>query len=170
MSQSTAQPVTAFSPEYLAALREQDEPPTAVDPEVVGPWRIWERDDMFHIFRDWERFESGHQPVASFKLREDTFLFVAALRACIRPMIFRIQGQAPSAPEGYRLERDGEFVGYLKRDRAELLVVAHAMSNLMRSPVDLALLLQMAGSEVQKMTGEILGQEAFGTEDHTQDI
>lgn len=170
MSQSTAQPVTAFSPEYLAALRERDEPPTAVDPEIVGPWRIWEREGLFHIFRDWERFETGHQPVASFRLREDAFLFTAALRASVRPMIFRIQSQAPPAPEGYRLERDGEFVGSLKMDRAELLVVAHAMSNLMRSPVDLALLLQMAGSEIQKMTGEILGQEAFGAEDHTQNI
>jgi hypothetical protein len=170
MSQSTSQPVTAFSPEYLAALRERDEPPSAVDPEIVGPWRIWEREGLFHIFREWERFESGHRPVASFKLREDASLFVAALRASVRPMIFRIQSQAPPSPEGYRLERDGDFVGYLKMDRAELLVIAHAISNLMRSPVDLALLLGMAGSEIQKMTGEILGQEAFGTEDHTQNL
>lgn len=170
MSQIPAQPVTAFSPEYLAALRERDEPPTAVDPEIVGPWRIWERDGLSHIFRDWERFETGHQPVASFKLREDAFLFVAALRASVRPMIFRVRSEGPPDPEGYRVERDGELVGYLRRDRAELLVIAHAMSNLVRSPVDLALLLQIAGSEVQKMAGEILGQEALGTEDHTQDL
>ncbi len=168
MSQSLPQPVTAFSPEYLAALRERDEPATAAEPDVIGPWKIWERDGMFHIFREWERFEAGHQPVASFKLREDAFLFAAALRACARPMIFRIQSQGPPTPEGYRVERDGELVGYLKTDRAELLVVAHAMSNVMRSPVDLALLFQLAGSEVQQMTGEVLGQEAFGTEDHTQ--
>lgn len=170
MSQSPDQPVTAFSPEYIAALRERDEPVTAADPDVVGPWRIWERQDLFHIFREWERFEAGHQPVGSFKHREDALLFIAALRACARPMIFRIQSSDPIAPEGYRVERDGEFVGYLKADRAELLVAAHALSSVARSPVDLAVLFEMAGSEVQEMAGEILGQVAFDTEDPTQNL
>jgi hypothetical protein len=170
MSQSPVQPVTAFSPEYIAALRDRDEPVTAADPDIVGPWRIWEREDMFHIFREWERFEAGHQPVGSFKHREDALLFVAALRACARPMIFRIQNPGPIPPEGYRVERDGELVGYLKTDRAELLAVAHALSNVARSPMDLAILFELAGSEVQEMAGEILGQDAFGTEDYTQNL
>lgn len=170
MSQSPVQPVTAFSSEYIAALRDRDEPVTAADPDIVGPWRIWEREGMFHIFREWERFEAGHQPVASFRHREDALLFTAALRACARPMIFRIRNPGPIAPEGYRVERDGDFVGYLKTDRAELLAVAHALSNVARSPGDLAILFELAGSEVQEMAGEILGQEAFGTEDHTQNL
>lgn len=170
MSQSPTQPVTAFSPEYITALRERDEPVTAADPDIVGPWRIWERDDMFHIFREWERFESGHEPVASFKHREDALLFTTALRACARPMIFHIQNSGPMTPEGYRVERDGEFVGYLKTDRAELLVVAHALSNVARLPVDLAVLFELAGSEVQEMAGEILGQDVFDTEDHTRNL
>jgi hypothetical protein len=66
--------------------------------------------------------------------------------------------------------KDGEFVGRLKTDGAELLVVAHALSNVVRSPVDLAVLFEMAGSEAQEMAGEILGQDAFGTEDHTQNL
>src|SRR5436309_2733652 len=94
----------------------------------------------------------------------------SALRACARPRIFRIQNPGPAAPEGYRVERDGEFVGTLKTDRAELLAVAHALSNVARSPGDLAILFELAGSEVQEMAGEILGQEAFGTEDHTQNL
>jgi hypothetical protein len=170
MSQSPTPPVTAFSPEYLAALRERDEPVTSADPDIVGPWRIWEREDMFHIFRDWERFETGHEPVASFKHREDALLFTAALRACARPMIFRIQNPGPIAPEGYRVERDGEFVGHLKTDRAELLAVAHALSKVAHSPVDLALLFELAGSEVQEMAGEILGREIFDGEEEVREI
>jgi|SRR3954467_611700 len=170
MNQSSAQRVTAFSPEYLTALREGDEPVTAADPEIVGPWRIWESKDMFHIFREWEQFETGHQPVASFKHRQDALLFTAALRACARPMIFRIQSSGPTTPEGYRMERDGEFVGHLRTDRAELLTVAHALANVARSPVDLAILFELAGSEVQEMTGEILGQEAFDAEGSAQDL
>lgn len=171
MSQSPVPPVTAFSPEYLVALRERDEPVTAADPDIVGPWRIWEREDMFHIFREWERFELGHQPVASFKHREDALLFTAALRACARPMVFRVQSSGPIPAEGYRVERDGELVGHLRTDRAELLAVAHALSKVAHSPADLALLFELAGSEVQEMAGEILGQEAFaGEEEEAQEI
>jgi hypothetical protein len=169
MSQSPAQPVTAFSPEYIAALRERDEPATVADPDLVGPWRIRERDGMFHIFREWERFETGHKPLASFKFQEDALLFSTALRACSRPMIFRVH-PGPLASDGYRLERDGELVGSLKADRAELLVTAHALSNLTRSPADLAILLELAGSEVQEMAGEILGRDVFTPEDETREI
>lgn len=165
MSQSPAPPVTAFSPEYLAALRERDEPVTAADPDIVGPWRIWERGDMFHLFREWERFETGHQPVASFKHREDALLFVTALRSCGRPMTFRVNNPGP---EGYRIERDGEFVGFLSTDRAELLAIAHALATVSRSPVDLSILLELAGSEVQEMAGEILGQSVFAEEEDSR--
>lgn len=165
MSQSPAPPVSAFSSEYLAALRERDEPVTAADPDIVGPWRIWEREGMFHIFRQWERFETGHPPVASFRHREDALLFTMALRSCARPMIFRVDNPGPLPPEGYRLERDGEFVGFLSTDRAELLAIAHALTTVSRSPVDLSILLELAGSEVQEMAGEILGQSVFAEEE-----
>jgi len=168
MSQSPAQPVTAFTPEYLAALRERDEPVTAADPDIVGPWRIWEREDMFHIFREWERFETGHQPVASFKHREDALLFITALRSCGRPRIFRVNNPEALPPEGYRIERDGEPVGFLSTDRAELLVIAHALAAVSRSPVDLSVLLELAGSEVQEMAGEILGQSVFAEEEESR--
>lgn len=168
MSQSPAQPVTAFSPEYLVALRERDEPLTAADPDIVGPWRIWEREDMFHIFREWERFETGHQPVASFKHREDALLFITALRSCVRPMIFRVNNPGPLPPEGYRIERDGDFVGFLSTDRAELLAIAHALATVSRSPVDLSILLELAGSEVQEMAGEILGQSVLAEEEESR--
>lgn len=168
MSQSPVPSVTAFSPEYIAALRERDEPVTAADPDVVGPWRIWEREDMFHIFREWERFEAGHQPVASFKHREDALLFTTALRSCARPMIFQINNPGPLPPEGYRIERDGEFVGFLSTDRAELLAIAHALATVSRSPADLSILLELAGSEVQEMAGEILGQSVFAEEEDSR--
>ena len=53
-------------------------------------------------------------------------------------------------------------------DRAELLAVAHALASVARSPLDLAILFELAGSEVQEMTGEILGQGALGNEDKTR--
>jgi len=168
MSQSPAQPVTAFTPEYLTALRERDEPVSAADPDIVGPWRIWEREDMFHIFREWERFETGHQPDDSFHHREDALLFITALRSCGGPMIFRVNNPEALPPEVYRIERDGEPVGFLSTDRAELLVIAHALAAVSRSPVDLSVLLELAGSEVQEMAGEILGQSVFAEEEESR--
>jgi hypothetical protein len=162
MSQHLAQPMTALSPEYLAALRERDEPVNVADPDVVGPWRIREAEGRFHLFREWERFETGHTPAASFGHREDALLFAIALRACGGSAIFRVREGGPEGPEGYPVEREGHLVGTVKTDRAELLVIAHALAGLARSPVDLALLFELAGSEIQMMTGEILAQAVLG--------
>jgi hypothetical protein len=167
MSQPPAKPMTALSPEYITALRERDEPVNAADPEAVGPWRIREADGRFHLFREWERFEMGHTPVASFMNREDALLFSIALRVGGRAATFRVRDAGAIGPEGHRLEREGELVGSLKMDRAELLVIAHALASVARSPLDLAILFELAGSEVQEMTGEILGQEVLGDEDET---
>jgi hypothetical protein len=164
MSQPPAQPMTAFSPEYITALRDRDEPINAADPEAVGPWSIREAEGRFHLFREWERFEKGHVPIASFENREDALLFSIALRVLGGAATFRVRDAGPVGPQGHRLEREGELVGYLKLDRAELLATAHALASVARSPADLAILFGLAGSEVQEMTGEILGQGALGNE------
>ncbi len=167
MSQHRAQPMTALTPEYLAALRERDEPVNVADTDIIGPWRIQEAEGRFHLFREWERFELGHKPAASFRNREDATLFAIALRACGQSAIFRIREDGPRGPEGYRVEREGELVGTVKTDRTELLVTAHALAGIARSPADLAVLFELAGSEVQEMTGEILAQAVLGEEDET---
>ena len=167
MSQHPAQPITALSPEYIAALRERDEPVNAADPEAVGPWSLREAEGRFHIFREWERFETGHTPMASFENREDALLFSIAFRVAGGAATFRVRDAGGAGQDGHRLEREGELVGHLKMNRAELLAIAHALASVARSPVDLAILFELAGSEVQEMTGEILGQEILGEEDET---
>ena len=59
-------------------------------------------------------------------------------------------------------------MGFLSTDRAELLVIAHALAAVSRSPVDLSVLLELAGSEVQEMAGEILGQSVFAEEEESR--
>ena len=169
MSQHRAQPMTALSPEYLVALRERDEP-VNVDPDIVGPWRIREAEGRFHLFREWESFEMGHRPAASFGHREDALLFSIALRVCGGSAIFRVREGGPVGPEGYRVEREGQLVGTVKADRAELLVIAHALAGIARSPVDLAILFELAGSEIQEMAGEILAQAVLRDEDETKTL
>jgi hypothetical protein len=167
MSQHRAQPTTALSPEYLVALRERDEPVNATDPDIVGPWRIREAEGRFHIFREWESFASGHRPAASFGHREDALLFSIALRVCRGPAIYRVREGGPPSLEGYPVEREGQLVGTVKTDRPELQAIVHALASVARSPVDLALLFELAGSGIQEMTGEILADAILGDEDAT---
>lgn len=167
MSERSPHPVNAFSPEYLAVLREQDEPASATDGDVVGPWRLREHEDKFHLFREWERFETGHRPVASFNHREDALLFVVALGVAGRSAIFRPQEPA-SGQGGFQVDREGEVVGTVWMHRADLLVIAHTLASVARSPVDLSILLELAGTQVQEMTGEILGMGVLGDAGGTQ--
>ena len=46
-------------------------------------------------------------------------------------------------------------------------MIAHALACITRNPVDLAVLLELAGSEIQEMTGEILAQAVLEDEDNT---
>jgi len=170
MSDSSPQTVNAFSRDYIAALRERDEPASATDGDVVGPWRLRERDGAFHIFREWERFETGHSPVASFKSREDAMFFQVALGIAARPALLRAREAGEPGGRGYVVEREGEAVGSLRTYRAELLVIAQTLASLVRSPVDLSILFELSGSQVQEMTGEILGQGVLGDPDDTREI
>jgi hypothetical protein len=155
-------PLTALSPEYIEALRERDEPPGATDGDLAGHWRVRERDGEFHVFREWERFETGHRPAASLKHREDALFLVMALEIAGKPAIFRFHGGGELVGEGYSLEREGEAAGTLRMYRAELLVILHTLASVVRSPVDLSTLLSLSGSLLQEMIGEILGQEILG--------
>jgi hypothetical protein len=53
------------------------------------------------------------------------------------------------------------------RIEAVLLVIAHTLASLARSPVDLSILFELSGSQVQEMTGEILGQGVLDDPDQT---
>ncbi len=158
----TSKPLSAFSERYLAALRERDEPPSASDGDVVGPWRVREHGDRFCLFREWESFETGHTPVAEFTNREDALVFASALRAIAGPPAYRVRTSSAPGAGGCEIERDGEMVGRFAYRREELLVAAHVLVFLTRCPADMAMLLELSGSQVQEMAGEILGQEILG--------
>jgi hypothetical protein len=167
MSDSSPQPVNAFSREYIEALRQRDEPASVTDGDVLGPWRLEERSGEFHVFREWEAFQTGHSPVASFKSREDALFFQVALGIAGRPAILRAHEAEEPGKRGYVVEREGETVGSLRMYRAEVLVIAHTLASLARSPVDLSILFELSGSQVQEMTGEILGQGVLDDPDPT---
>lgn len=167
MSDHPPRPVNAFSPRYLSALEEKDEPAGAAEAEAAGPWTLRERDGRLYVFREWESFETGHLATAEFENREDALAFLLALRVSARPALFRMREASEPSQEGYEVEREGETAGRLRVHRPDLLTVAHALAGVARSPADLALLMELSGPLVQEMTGEILGKEVLrerGTE------
>jgi hypothetical protein len=168
MTDLLLRPLSALSPEYIEALRQRDDPPGATDGDLAGHWRVREHDGEFHVFREWERFETGHRPAASLKHREDALLFVIALEIAGKPAIFRFHDGGELIGEGYSLEREGEAAGSLRMYRAELLVILHTLASVARSPVDLSTLLSLSGSQLQEMIGEILGQDILGEGDATR--
>ncbi|MBW8875600.1 MAG: hypothetical protein JF614_11610 [Acidobacteria bacterium] len=154
--------INAFSPEYLAALRERDETSeSALEAELAGPWTVREHDQHYHLFRDWESFETGHRPFASFETREDAVLFLTALRLLARPPLFR-GPEAASLPAGYLIEREGVIAGATRTHHPDLLLAANVLAGLVRSAADLANVLGIAGGTTQEITGEILGVTVLG--------
>ncbi|MFL6195091.1 MAG: hypothetical protein ACJ75H_13030, partial [Thermoanaerobaculia bacterium] len=151
-----------FSEQYLTALRERDEPASAMDGDMAGPWVVRERNGRFHLFREWEGFETGHAPTAVFAEREPALLFVSALRALSAFPLFRVAEESARSAAGIEVRRENEVVGHLRVFRPELLAAANHLSFASRSPADLASLLIFSGSQVQEMAGEILGQEILG--------
>ena len=74
----------AFTSTFLGRLAERDEPPTAGDADVAGPWRIesiaWNGGHGFGLFRVGESLARGFAPVAVFPSR-----WLALLMAGILP-------------------------------------------------------------------------------------
>ncbi|HEV7504898.1 MAG TPA: hypothetical protein VGS07_08310 [Thermoanaerobaculia bacterium] len=149
--------INAFSPEYLSALRERDETSdSALEAELAGPWTVREHDRQYHLFREWESFETGHRPFGSFATREDALLFLTALRMLAWPPLFK--GREPAAvPADHRIEREGEDAGATRTFLPDLLLAANVLARLVRSAPDLANVLGLAGGTTQESTGELLG-------------
>src|SRR4029077_1018458 len=111
----------AFTALFLGRLAEQDEPPTAGDADVAGPWRIepvvWRGGHGFGLFRMGESLARGFAPVAVFPSRWLALVMAAILPGTGRDPLFRIEKEADAdgvfplilpGPDG------GEIVGRLQ--------------------------------------------------------
>lgn len=154
MSSRRAEPGNAFSEEYLAAVRELDEPSTAHEAETSGPFTLVEQQGMLALFHSWESAEQGDLPQALFHHRDTALLFQAIWPASGRSRLFRLR-QAPDA-QGFGLEQEGQRVGSLRNFDTDVVSGGHFVSYLARTPWSLALLLEAAGPAAQRHVGRIL--------------
>src|SRR5688572_2382872 len=80
-----------FTPSFLEHLSERDEPPTAGEADVAGPWRVEEiAGGGFGVFRLGESAARDFRPYAVFTARPLALLAAALLPGTGRESAFRL--------------------------------------------------------------------------------
>src|SRR6185369_16798476 len=104
---STRSLFNIFLKEFLARLGERNEPVSAAEADVAGPWDVEElRFTCYGVYRRGESSARGHRPAAICKYRALALLAAAALPGTGREALFHLQKDPTS--EGYALEVGGE--------------------------------------------------------------
>jgi hypothetical protein len=151
----------AFSPSYLALLRERDDSLTAAEAELAGPWKIepiLSRPGAVALLRVWEDLDLGDPPVAVLWHLETARLLSVLLPAIDREPLFHLEEDAAS--EGYPLvavygEQGPQAAGWLDRYEPRWAEGLHLLQAIVRSPWALATLLEAAGPGAEEQVGRI---------------
>ena len=152
----------AFTARFLARLGETDEPPTAGEAAVAGPWRIepvvWRGGRGFGLFRLGQ--SRGARPTAVCPSRWTALILAAVLPGTGRDPLLRL-GKDPDAEGFYPVTLDtGEVVAHLDLFDDTLIEHANALVHLLQSPLSLANALEAGGAEALGCCGGIL-EERF---------
>jgi hypothetical protein len=153
---STRSLFNIFEKEFLARLGERNEPSSAAEADVAGPWQIEElRYTCYGLYRRGESSARGHRPAAICKDRSLALLTAAALPGTGREALFHLQKDP--TPEGYTLEAGGELVAHLAHFDEKLVDALHVLECVLRSPEAIAHILEAAGAVALERAGAILG-------------
>jgi hypothetical protein len=149
-------PPNAFVPSFLRRLGERDEPLTAVEADVAGPWHVEEIPGRrFGLFRAGESWARRFRPAAVFSDRSLALLTAAVLPGTGRDALLHLEKE--SDPYGYGVALDdGAVVGYLELFDEKLVDAIDVAVSLARSPESLAYLLEAAGAMALERCGAIL--------------
>jgi hypothetical protein len=159
-SVSEASPLpNAFTARFLASLGERDEPPTAGEAAVAGPWRIEPIPGRgFGLFRIGQSLARGGRPAAVCPSRWAALVIAAVLPGTGRDPLLRL-AKDPDAEGFYPVTLDtGEVVAQLEVFDDTLMEHANALVHLLQAPLSLANALEAAGAEALDHCGSILDE------------
>lgn len=151
----------AFSEQYVAHLRDLDEPEGPWVRDAPEPLVIHETGGLFGLFRPWQRPDAGDEPEATFTSLEDARLCLASRMALRRKRYYELQpvtGARP--PQGYPVMREGEVVGHLRTFDPDWVYACHVLTCLAQSSENMVTILDLAGPTTVEQIGEILGRGA----------
>ena len=151
-----------FKTQFLARLNERDEPPTAGDADVAGPWRIEAiPGEGFGLFRIGESLARGFSPLAVVPSRWLALVLAAVLPGTGRDPLIRIEKKADE-DGGYPLVLPGsdgqKVVGRLRVFDERLIDAVNVAVYLLQAPESLAWLLEAAGGVALERCGAILDE------------
>jgi hypothetical protein len=152
----------AFTGPFLGRMAERDEPPTAGDADVAGPWRIEPIPGKgFGLFRLGESLARGFAPTAVYPSRWLALVMAAVLPGTGRDPLLRIEKQ-PDAEGVYPLilpgQDGGEVVGQLQVFDEASVDAMNVAIHLLQAPESLAYLLEAAGAVALERCGAILDE------------
>jgi len=153
----------AFNPEFLQRIGERDEPLTAGEADVAGPWVVEKLPGVgWGLYRVGEGQAREFLPYGVFHDRAVALLFAAVLSGTGRDKAFRLRKEAEAG--GYAIEApaEGRVIGYLSLFDEPLVDAAHAVECLVRQPESLAKLLEAAGGLALERSGAILDARVSG--------
>ena len=153
---TTLPPTNAFDPRFLKLFGERDEPPTAREADVAGPWRVEPTGDAFGLFRLGED-PGKHRPIAAFTTPSLALLAAAVLPGVGHDQAFRLRKERDH--EGYGIESRSAWsavVGHLGFYDEKLIDGLNTLHSLITAPESLAFLLEAAGAEALRHAGTLL--------------
>ncbi len=166
-SSRVSTPSNAFSPDFLEALQAGEEPLTASEADLAGPWKreaVPGQPGAVAVLRDWENQDEGDVPEVVFRHEER-----AALCTMILPLIEREPlvhlGEEPAAdgplPGGYPVtaiygEQGPQVVGWSRRYQPQVFFALHLIEGVVRSPQILAEINRAAGGGALAQVGRYL--------------
>ncbi|HVR97703.1 MAG TPA: hypothetical protein VMW27_13875 [Thermoanaerobaculia bacterium] len=150
-----------FTLSFLERLGERDEPPTAGEADVAGPWHVEEISrTRFGVFHSGESAARGFRPYAVFTSRPLALLAASLLPGTGRAA-FHLQKKAGFL--GFAVTESGEEVaGHLQLFDEKLVDALNVLDALLRSPEALAGVLEAAGAVALERVGVILEERFLG--------
>lgn len=154
----------AFSDEFLRHFQDEDEPPSAGEADVAGPWGVQpfpttDGRESFALWRLGESPDWGDTPAAQFRDRS-----TALLAAAIRPFLGRdpfYQLGKDRRNGGFPVMRHGEAAGWVDLFDEDWVFGVNILERFTRSPEALATLLEAAGPVALERAGRILRERVI---------
>ncbi|HYU31005.1 MAG TPA: hypothetical protein VEW48_02500 [Thermoanaerobaculia bacterium] len=147
-------PTHAFTPEYLELLAHRDEPVTAAEADVAGPWHLEQHAQGWTVLRRGESLDKGSRPLAVFQKKDAARLAAAILPGTGRRLRYKL-GEEPDSLLGFPILDDGQVAGHMQFFDQDFLAALNVVDALVSLPGDLAWVIDAAGGLALDHAGKI---------------